>query len=119
MPNSLYSLATGGDDDQAPPARRRTTDSTSAAGEPVEGSKPEKSQSSPASTTAVAGDRPSARCQVRGRVVDRDGDPVGGLYVYTGTVAADAFVPTSATPGGDHRRPRRATRVRAPAAPCC
>ncbi len=31
-------------------------------------------------------------------MVDGDGDPVGGLFVYTGTVSAKVFVPTSATP---------------------
>ena len=43
---------------------------------------------------------------VRGRVVDRDGDPVGGLYVYTGTVCGRGLRAHVADPGGDHRRPR-------------
>ena len=38
------------------------------------------------------------RLQVRGRVVDGNDNPVGGLFVYTGTMSAKVFVPTSATP---------------------
>jgi hypothetical protein len=95
VPNSLYSLATGGD--KAATASPTTSDSTSAAANPTKSSKPEKSRTSPASTSAALG-TPDRPLRVRGRVVNRSGDPVGGLFVYTGTVSAKAFVPTSATP---------------------
>ena len=97
VPNSLYSLATGGDDNKAATASPTTSDTTAAAPKPSKSSKPEKSRNThtPASTVAGVSERP---LQVRGRVLDGTGDPVGGLFVYTGTVAAKAFVPTSPTP---------------------
>jgi hypothetical protein len=95
VPNNLYRVATGGDDDKAATSAPPTGETTSAAANPSKSSKPEKSQNSPASTLAGGTER---RLQVRGRVVDGNGDPVGGLFVYTGTVSASAFVPTSGTP---------------------
>ncbi len=58
---------------------------------------PDASHTSPKSTESGKS-TPVRRLQVRGRVVDGNDNPVGGLFVYTGTMSAKVFVPTSATP---------------------
>ena len=109
VPNSLYSLATGGDEKVAtsPPAQ----DTTSAAVAPSKSDKPVKSQTSSPPTSTAVKTVAQGRPVVRGRVVDTAGQPVAGLFVYTGTTPNDAFVPTTASPsaitgvGGGYRVP--------------
>jgi hypothetical protein len=92
--DSIISAATGGlgGDDVPTPASSESSDQPAPST-----STPDASQSSP-DTTATAETTPVRRLQVRGRVVDGGGDPVGGLFVYTGTVSAKVFVPTSSAP---------------------
>jgi hypothetical protein len=92
---SIISVATGnglgGDDVPTPtPSESREQPAPST-------STPDASHTSPDSTKSGKS-TPVRRLQVRGRVVDGNDNPVGGLFVYTGTVSAKVFVPTSATP---------------------
>ena len=93
---SLISVATGnglGGDDAPTP-----TPSESKEQPAPSPSTPDASHTSPDPSTESGKSTPVRRPQVRGRVVDGRGNPVGGLFVYTGTVSAKVFVPTSATP---------------------
>jgi hypothetical protein len=92
---SLISVATGnglGGDDVSTP-----TPSESSEQPAPSTSTPDASHTSP-DPTASGKSTPVRRLQVRGRVVDGNGNPVGGLFVYTGNLSAKVFVPTSATP---------------------
>ncbi len=94
--DSIMSAATGnglGGDDAPTPA---PSDSSKEKPSSSTGT-PKASHTSPDSS-ATGETTPAGRLQVRGRVVDSAGNPVGGLFVYTGTVSAKVFVPTSATP---------------------
>lgn len=89
--DSIIAIARGGDEaSTASP----TAEDPSGVARPSESGKPDATHSSPSATETKA---PPRRLQVRGRVVDGGGNPVAGLFVYTGTISVKAFVPTSAT----------------------
>ena len=79
--------------------------STMAGTVPATGSAPSPDDPTTGPQTATGPGTPRAQL-VRGRVVDRSGSPVVGMYVYTGKYASGAFVPRSSPSGitGDRGR---------------